>query len=108
MNFSQYQQQTEKTAIYDPSIAVTYTTMGLASEAGEVAGKIKKVFRDNFGNFTEKNIHDISSELGDVLWYVARLAASLNIDLQDVAEKNISKLQSRDTRGVISGSGDNR
>jgi len=108
MNFEQYQQETAKTAIYDPSVAIIYTTMGLASEAGEVAGKVKKVFRDNYGNFTQKNIHDIASELGDVLWYVSQLASDLGISLSDIAQKNVDKLRSRDSRGVISGSGDNR
>lgn len=108
MNFSEYQQQTAKTAIYDPDIAIIYTTMGLASEAGEVAGKIKKVYRDNFGNFTAPQVEMIASELGDVLWYVAQLASALGLDLNKVAEGNITKLQSRDVRGVIAGSGDNR
>lgn len=108
MNFSEYQQQTAKTAIYDPDIAIIYTTMGLASEAGEVAGKVKKVYRDNFGNFTETNIETISSELGDVLWYVAQLASALGLNLSEIAAGNIAKLQSREVRGVIAGSGDNR
>lgn len=108
MNFSEYQQETAKTAIYDPDIAIIYTTMGLASEAGEVAGKIKKVYRDNFGNFAVAHIENIASELGDVLWYVAQLASAFNLNLDEIAENNIAKLQSREVRGVISGSGDNR
>lgn len=108
MNFNEYQQETAKTAIYNPDIAIIYTTMGLTSEAGEVAGKIKKVYRDNFGNFTTAHIETISAELGDVLWYVSQLASALGLDLGQIADNNISKLQSRDVRGVISGSGDNR
>ena len=47
MNFNDYQQKSRTTAKY-PAIGhpVIYPTLGLVNEAGEVAGKIKKVFRD--------------------------------------------------------------
>src|SRR5258708_2516987 len=47
MNFSEYQQRAKETAKY-PVVghAVIYPTLGLTNEAGEVAGKIKKIFRD--------------------------------------------------------------
>src|SRR5512132_4258763 len=50
MNFNDYQTKSRKTAGY-PAIghAVIYPTLGLVNEAGEVAGKIKKVFRDKDG-----------------------------------------------------------
>jgi len=47
-------------------------------------------------------------ELGDVLWYIARLAAELGASLDDVARLNLDKLADRATRGVIGGSGDHR
>jgi hypothetical protein len=43
-----------------------------------------------------------------VLWYVAQLASELGLDLDEVAQGNIDKLLSRQRRGVISGSGDER
>jgi NTP pyrophosphatase (non-canonical NTP hydrolase) len=76
----------------------------LLSEAGEVAGKIKKVIRDGH----ELDEEAVMYELGDVLWYVAVLAHDLGYDLSTVAELNILKLKSRQTRGTLSGSGDNR
>jgi NTP pyrophosphatase (non-canonical NTP hydrolase) len=50
----------------------------------------------------------IAAELGDVLWYCAALAGDLGFTLGEVAEANISKLQSRKDRGTLQGSGDNR
>jgi NTP pyrophosphatase (non-canonical NTP hydrolase) len=50
----------------------------------------------------------MSKELGDVLWYVAQLASELELELDDVASENLQKLFSRQRRGVLSGSGDNR
>jgi NTP pyrophosphatase (non-canonical NTP hydrolase) len=108
MDFSIYQAATSATAIYSQDVALVYTTMGLASEAGEVAGKVKKIIRDNGGLMSDEKKAEIADELGDVLWYVARLAACLEIDLNDVASANLSKLNSRKERNVISGSGDKR
>lgn len=108
MDFSIYQAATASTAIYPKEVALTYTALGLTSEAGEVAGKVKKAIRDNGGVVTDERKTEISDELGDVLWYVARLAAALEIDLNEVARLNLVKLNSRKERNVISGDGDKR
>jgi NTP pyrophosphatase (non-canonical NTP hydrolase) len=50
----------------------------------------------------------MTKELGDVMWYVARLAHRYNLKLDDIASENITKLQDRKQRGVICGVGDNR
>jgi len=107
MNFNDYQNATRKTAIYPKETALPYLTLGLASEAGEVAGKYKKVIRDT-KEITPEWTEMIKSEIGDVLWYCARLADELGLPLSEVAESNISKLTDRKERGVIGGSGDNR
>ena len=110
MNFNDYQAQATKTALY-PKVADhgwVYPALGLANEAGEVTGKLKKVIRDNNGEINEARRQDLSKELGDVLWYIAQLATELGIDLNDIAEANIAKLASRQERGVLGGDGDNR
>jgi len=50
----------------------------------------------------------MAKELGDVLWYVAQLATELELDLDEIAHANLDKLLSRQQRGVLSGSGDER
>lgn len=110
MDFKKYQEEAKQFAIYkDP---VIYPALGLASEAGEVCGKIKKVLRDTEGITTLIHKYDrvaeIKAELGDVLWYIANLASDLDIPLEDIAEENIGKLHSRRNRDKIQGSGDNR
>ena len=108
--FDDYQKQSKKTALY-PTIGqhrVLYPTLGIADEAGEVVGKIKKVFRDKQGIFVDEDITEIKKELGDVLWYLTQIATDLGIELKDVAKANIEKLYSRYDRGVLGGSGDNR
>ena len=109
MNFTDYQTKSRATAKY-PAIghAVIYPTLGLVNEAGEVAGKIKKVFRDKNGEISPETREALKAELGDVLWYLAQTCTELDISLDEVAESNITKLLDRRARGKIQGDGDNR
>ena len=107
--FNNYQQATSQTAKYPPDQALEYLSLGIASEAGEVAGKMKKWIRDGDSKMTrEEWVQAMSSEIGDVLWYAARLADELGLSLSQIAEDNMDKLLDRKARGVIGGSGDNR
>ena len=109
MTFQEYQTESRKTAIYpNKDNNFIYPTLGLAGEAGEVAEKIKKVLRDGNGVVSEEKKEEIIKELGDVMWYVANLSTELKISLEDVVSKNIEKLQSRQQRNELHGSGDNR
>ncbi|MDD4625094.1 MAG: nucleoside triphosphate pyrophosphohydrolase family protein [Candidatus Paceibacterota bacterium] len=109
MEFNQYQEEARKTAIYPGQGSnYIYPVLGLVGEAGEVAEKVKKIIRDSNGDISEEKKADIEKELGDVLWYLANFAEELGIRLEDIAEKNIEKLKSRQERGKLHGSGDNR
>lgn len=109
MNFTDYQTKSRATAKY-PAIGhgVIYPTLGLVNEAGEVAGKIKKIFRDKDGEISAETREALKAELGDVLWYLAQTCTELGISLDEVAESNLSKLLDRQSRGKIQGDGDNR
>lgn len=91
----------------DKILDIVYLALGLG-ETGEVQGKIKKILRDDNQIISDEKREAIAAELGDVLWYVAVLAAELDLQLEDIANGNIAKLASRKQRGVIQGSGDNR
>ena len=108
MNANSYQQWTLSTAIYPGAgtgndSELSYLALGLNGEAGEVADKIKKHLRDG-----KLDIGGIIYELGDVCWYVARLADSLGYSLEDILAINNAELESRKTRDVLTGSGDER
>ena len=108
MELDHYQRAAQLTAIYLDRFRVVYPALGLASEAGEVAGKIKKVLRDQGGDFEAAPIGSIRDELGDVLWYLAVLAADLGLSLDEIATQNLEKLGSRKDRGRLGGEGDRR
>jgi len=113
MNIREYQIWTRKTAKYpkesvefEPSMP--YLVMGLAGEAGEVANKYKKIIRDKYGIMDDADVDAILDELGDIVWYIARIVDELGYGFEDLAARNHAKLESRFSRGVIGGSGDNR
>lgn len=92
----------------DERTQLHYLALGLCEEAGEVAGKVKRIIRDDGGELTEERLMQIILELGDTLWYLATLADVLEVPLETVAWNNIRKLTDRRNRGAINGSGDNR
>ncbi len=108
MQFNQYQRAALKTVIYPQHYQVIYPALKLSGEAGEVAEKVGKSLRDRDGEMSPEFKSELAKELGDVLWYIAAMAADLGYDMQTIAEMNLIKLQSRAQRGVLGGSGDNR
>jgi len=107
-----YQVRTRSTAVYPsdgpdrrlPDVAVLYCTLGLVGESGEVAEKVKKAIRED----EDEYLREAERELGDVLWYLARLADELGVSLDEIAEQNLRKLRDRQSRDAITGQGDER
>lgn len=113
MDFNDFQRECRKTAIYQERLntligRLSYTTLGLTSEAGEVAGKLKKIMRDQNCYVSAESAEAIVSEIGDVLWYCTMICEELNFNVAECAEMVVNKLKSRQDRGVLGGSGDNR
>lgn len=102
---NQYQAMASEYAEYPKEVAGIYPVLGLASEAGEVAGKIKKVLR---GDGTKIDREALISELGDVYWYLAMTAKEYGVPMHMVAINNLQKLQKRKEDGTIKGDGDVR
>jgi len=103
MNTEAYSAWVEKKIITEGDTRLIENTLGLVGEAGEVAEKIKKLFRD--GVVDEDAI---KKEIGDVVFYATALANYFNGNLQEVIDINVDKLDGREARGTIQGSGDNR
>ncbi len=110
MEIDDYQKESSKTLRVDSSELdkLLYSTLGLAGESGEVANKVKKIIRDDGSQLSNKKKQEIASELGDVLWYLARVAELNGYKLSEIAQMNLDKLFSRMDRGKLGGDGDNR
>lgn len=111
MDFNEYQQKTGETAIYPgkgEALGLTYAALGIGDEAGEVQGKVKKMWRDDNGVMTEERRQALKLELGDVMWYISQCATELGFSLGEIAETNIQKLLNRRAKGTLQGDGDDR
>lgn len=130
LTFNQYEKTVIDTSLYHDSISryidsleipdegnrrhlhkllsTLYCTLGLLGEAGEIAEKMKKIIRDKNCDINSVDRDLLIKEDGDVVWYTGAFAQDLNTTLEDVAQQNIAKLESRKNRGVLQGSGDNR
>jgi len=94
-----------------------HALIGLSGEVGELHEKVKKLHRDAFPQVSDltairgiiaSSSGDLGAEIGDILYYLARVCDIYGLNLQECAEGNIEKIMSRKERGVLSGSGDNR
>ena len=79
MHFADYQMKALKTAQFQTGSlrALSYTTLGLTGESGEVAERIKKILRDDkkdLADIIAEKRPEIIKEMGDVLWYLSALA----------------------------------
>lgn len=64
---------------------------GLAEEAGEILGLVRKHAYQTHDLNREK----LTSELGDALWCLAMTARFAGVSLEDVAAANVAKLNAR-------------
>ena len=108
-SFGEYQRRSRSTwKLVRTDHPIVYPTLGLTNEAGEVAGKVKKIFRDKGGAIGDADRDALRGELGDVLWYLTQICTDLGITLQEVADENLRKLAARSARGTLPGEGDER
>ena len=108
MTFDEYSKEALSTSICPEGMDIIYPMIGLSGEVGEVAEKIKKVYRDKGGRFTNGDRFEIVKELGDCLWYINKMLADLGYTLDDVATHNLNKCYRRRSEGTLQGNGDNR
>jgi NTP pyrophosphatase (non-canonical NTP hydrolase) len=103
-NFNDYQEKAASFRVANASNEER--VMGLLEEAGEVAGVFKRFLR---GDYSEDMASSkLFKELGDVLFYVSQIAKDNGWKFSEIAQGNIDKLESRQIRGLILGSGDDR
>lgn len=103
MTFDEYQAKAASFAVFESDY---YPFASLMIEAAEFADLITKqqLRGDDKGVMPD----DLMAEGGDVLWNLAVALGQYGVSLQDCADYNIDKLESRKARGVIKGDGGDR
>lgn len=105
----QYEEFMQTSKFYpQDKLPITYPALGLNGEAGEVAEKVKKCWRDNDGVFDDNIKRAILKELADTLWYIWACADDMGYTLKDVLEIGIKKVKERKETNTVHGSGDDR
>jgi NTP pyrophosphatase (non-canonical NTP hydrolase) len=89
----------EKTA-KTPEDLIAWSILGLTSEAGEVSAVLEKAWRKR-GHLNEDDISKLFDELGDVMWFLAAVANSLDFSLDDIMMHNINKLNQRASESTL-------
>lgn len=108
MDLNEYQSRALRTAFYPADYGLVYTALKLNGEAGEYAEHVGKALRDDDGDITEQRHWLLIKELGDVLWYIAACAKEIGVTLEEVGQINLDKLEDRNNRNKLKGSGDER
>jgi len=110
----EYQEWTIETAAYPEAGKYTerelnYLVHGLAGEAGELVNKFKKLLRngtilldaDQAIDLDDEHLGVIFDELGDTLWYMARICEAMGTTINSIAGWNQAKLMERKGKGEI-------
>lgn len=108
MNLADYQKEVENTWISNKHDFIRIVC-GLSGELGEVCEKLKKYFRKDTGKTNWWGFGLIlKKEIGDLMYYIAKLCNAFGLDLEEILQENIDKLAKRKKDGTLKGSGDNR
>lgn len=132
MKLNEYQEKAREFAVFKYP---DYAFANLVAEAGEVMDKLAKYGRKNEVTINAainqaKNVfdfdpkgkpkemiaahnkidlfNDLVKELGDVLWQLSACCDAIGVDLDYIADENLTKLGQRKQKGVIVGEGDER
>jgi len=110
MSPNEYQEKANEFAILDRTdfYARSEAVAGLAGETGELCEIYKRRWRGDFGTIGDAERVKLIKEMGDVLWYLCRLASLEEIDLEYIMTVNINKLNARKMAKTIQGKGDER
>jgi len=95
-NLKEYQELCRKTAKKFKNKEKELFTwgLGIAGEAGDIAGCIKKTLSHN-----NDQKQGIKENIGDTLWYAAMICNYFNWNMDKVLEENIKKLKKRYPKG---------
>lgn len=99
MDINHYQNKASRTIPKEKWFRTNLTnfSMGLSGETGELVDHFKKhLFHGH-----EMDMEEVKKEIGDVLWYLSSIATILKIDLSEVANLNIRKLEERYPNGFL-------
>lgn len=105
-NINHYQRWTRTTIKYDKEVEGDYLTAGLVGEVGELFGHLAKFHRKDPNRDLETTYKLVKKELGDILYFIVRLADYYGWDASEIIQDNVNKLEERKKNNTLKGDGD--
>ncbi|MBC8495641.1 nucleoside triphosphate pyrophosphohydrolase family protein [archaeon] len=96
MELKEYQElcKTTSKTYDDPNMEIMNWGLGVAGEAGDLVGCIKKTVAHK-----NDQVSGIKENIGDTMWYLAMICNFYGWDFSEVLDENIDKLQKRYPKG---------
>lgn len=96
MDLRDYQKLCKKTAkkFKSKEKEIMSWGLGIAGEAGDVAGCIKKTYSHN-----NDQRAGIKENIGDTMWYMAMICNFFKWDFDEIMSENLAKLKARYPKG---------
>lgn len=100
LTFAEYERLARRTDVAATGEkALMIPLLGLAGEVGSLLSEHKKRLRE--GSRYTVYTDQVAEELGDILWYLANIAAKSNLSLADIAAENLAKLEVNPPAGAV-------
>lgn len=93
MDLNEYQLAAQETNLHRGSDPVSFYLHGIVGEIGTLTAEHKKRLRDGASHLQFRD--KVAEEIGDLLWYTSALATELDLDLDEIAQRNLSKCEAR-------------
>ncbi len=97
MEYKDYQKETKRTCpklsdnLREGLVDELHMVIGISTESGELLDAYKK----HFAYGKELDVINVGEEIADIMWYISNLCRLLNIDLEEMQQRNINKLRAR-------------
>lgn len=93
MKLNDYVKWTGKTCanLSSPGDDITHMLFGIITEAGELID----IFKKNMAYGKDLDWVNVNEEIGDMLYYIASFCRMNYLDLEEIIETNVKKLESR-------------
>jgi NTP pyrophosphatase (non-canonical NTP hydrolase) len=93
MQINDYSNWTENTCakLENQTADILHMLLGIATESGELAD----VFKKNIAYNKSIDWVNVQEEIGDLMFYIASFCRICDLNLQDIIDNNVKKLETR-------------
>ena len=91
MEINEYQAQIRNFAMYPKELGPYYTILGVTSETGNLANKLKELLNENKNGLDDKDKGKIAISIGDIMFWLSSMASDLGLEFDEIIALNLRK-----------------